>query len=367
MITEIKIKNSSGIYEEVILDLLKGKYDYRNQFIYNDTIINPAVLYGRNGSGKTSVLKTISNIIQIFSGDLQSGEYYAMNHEFSDDVVTEITLKFTLEAKDYEYNVKIEDKDCIIYEKLTSNDIILIERNKWQMSFSGLKEDESRDGLESFLNPMEINSKLSVVRYVGLNNLNDEVSDIYRDFKTFKFVGTTKSISEIGETESSGRRLTRYNDEYDKFLAKYPHIMKLKFRVDKLASGERIIALYKKDGIDYELDFLTQISSGTKDLYKMLSTLLSLEQGSLIVIDELEKTFHPELLDALIKDIVTNLDIQIICSSHNTHLLQSLRPDQIYFTKKVNDMTHLSRLSTDNPGIREIHNIEKLYLGGRIG
>lgn len=371
MITSIKISNSSGIKDEVVLDLKKGKYDYRNHFIYKDKVVNPAILYGRNGSGKTSVLKSINNIIQVFSGDITSGEYYAMSNMFSDDEITNVELYFELNECEYKYQVWIKNRDEIEYEFLSKDDELLIERSNRGIKYVAheLSNGKTRNEIQQFTNPESVSYRMSFVRYMGQNDMNDFITEVYNYFKSFRFVATNKAISEIESSNalSEGKLLEKYNDNYDSIIRNYPHLMNLRFRVDKLASGERITALYIKDDVEYELDFETQISSGTKDLYRMLSTLLSLKPGSLIVIDELEKTLHPELLDNLITDIVTELDIQIICSSHNTHLLQSLRPDQVYFTKKENEMAVLSRLSVDGPGIREIHNIEKLYLGGRIG
>ncbi len=371
MITSIRISNSSGIKDEVILDLKKGKYNYRNHFIYRDEVVNPAVLYGRNGSGKTSVLKSINNIIQVFSGDVTSGEYYAMPHMFSDDEKTNIELYFELNESKYKYQVWIKNRDEIVYEFLSKDGKLLVERSNREIKYVAreISNEKTKYEIQQFANPESVSYRMSFVRYMGQNDMNDFITDVYNYFKSFRFVATNKAISEIETSEaiSEGKLLEKYNDSYDSIVRNYPHLMNLKFRVDKLAGGERIIALYSKGNREYELDFETQISSGTKDLYRMLSTLLSLKPGSLIVIDELEKTLHPELLDNLITDIVNKLDVQIICSSHNTHLLQSLRPDQVYFTKKENDMTVLSRLSVDGPGIREIHNIEKLYLGGRIG
>lgn len=366
MITKIIIENSSGILEEVILDLKKGKYDYRNHFVYKDTVVNPAVLYGHNGSGKTSVLKSINNIIQIFSGDLQSGAFYAMPHEFTDNLLTKITIEFILNDNEYNYEIHIVDKNIIAFEYLSCDGEELVKREKYKCSVkTNRKLNDDKFDEDKFLD--NLFSNLSVVRYIGMNSLNENVEAVYAYFQSFRFVGTNKAIASIGEMESIGTRLVKYNERYEEFLKDYTHIMKLKFKIDKQVNGERIIAIYQHDGKEFELDFKSQVSSGTKDLYMMLSTLFSLKPGSLIVIDELEKTFHPELLDKLILDVVKSCEIQIICSTHDTHLMQSLRPDQVYFTNRVNDMTKISRLSVDGPGIREIHNIEKLYLGGRIG
>lgn len=362
MITGIKISNSSGILDEVYLDLKKGKYDYRNEFIYKDKVVSPAVLYGHNGSGKTSILKSINNIIQIFSGDLQSGEYYAMPHQFTDDNVTKIQLEFILNNKEYTYIVEIEDRNVLVLERLIRNKEWIVSRERTDFLLLNYEEYITDNNLHA-----KLADNMSIVRYIGLNGLNEEIADIYNYFKSFRFVATNKAISSIGESESLGRKLSKFNEQYNSFIQDYNSIMNLQFKVEKGPREERIIAIYNKEEAMYELDYETQISSGTRDLYEMLATLLDLEPGSLIVIDELEKTLHPELLDVLIRDIVSKLDVQIISSSHNTHLLQSLRPDQVYFVNKENDMAKLSRLSTEHSGIREIHNIEKLYLGGRIG
>lgn len=362
MITNIRITNSSGILEEVNFDLKKGKYDYRNNFIYKDTVVNPAVLYGRNGSGKTSILKTINNIIQIFSGDLTDGLYYAMPHMFTDNKITIIVLEFILDKQNYEYEVHIEDKDTIVYECVkAAGEIIVLRAPKKCRISNVVKEIDDEELINN------LSSNLSIVRYVGMNAINEEVSKIYSYFKSFTFVGTNKTIATIGSNESAADRLVKYNDKYAEILSDFQHIMPLTFRIEKEPDRKRIIALYDVGNKTYELDFETQVSSGTRDLYKMIAMLLSQKAGSLIVIDELEKTFHPELLDSLVTKVISKLDVQIICSTHNTHLLTMLRPDQVYFTNKKNNMTLLSRLSKEHSGIREIHNIEKLYFGGRIG
>ena len=54
--------------------------------------------------------------------------------------------------------------------------------------------------------------------------------------------------------------------------------------------------------------------------------------------------------------------MQLVFSSHNTFILQMLRPDQIYFAKWEKGFSSFSRLSKIYPNIREINNIEKMYL-----
>ncbi len=358
MLKKMWITNSSGISETVELDFNRGKYSYREEFIKDD-IVSPAVLYGRNSSGKTSVLKTVLNIIKIFSEDLTSNANYAMNNVFFEDEETKIILEFRLKDNDYVYYVEIKNRNEIVYECLEIN---------------GVKEYTRKDDIVSILKlnsfipkGLEFKPKLSFIRMLGMHEFDKQITEVYNYFKSFRFVATNKNISSIGTDDSQGELLVKYNDAYSKYLDKFEHIMKLRFELEYTSDGREIISafyLFKEN--EYKLDFETMISSGTKDLYTTLALMLSLKPGSLLVIDEIEKTFHPELLDILVKEIIAKMDIQVLCSSHNTHLLQALRPDQIFFTKKENEIVKVERLSEIHPGIREIHNIEKLYLGGRF-
>ncbi len=370
MITSITISNSSGISEEVTIDFNKGKYDFKNHFIYKDKLVSPAVLYGNNGSGKTSVLRTFNNLIQIFSGDLQQGAYYAMPNIFTNSDLTSIKLELLLNESKYIYKVNIQDKDAIVLEELIKDDNSILKRTAINVEFNPKLEarlENNHDLINAYTNPLNSNSKLSILRELGRDNIDEDIVLVYKYFRNMRFVATNKAISSIVPQGTKADLLVKFNDQYELYTKNYPSIMNLKFREEKGFGEPRIIALYEHKGEIFEFDYMTMISSGTRDYYETLAMILSLEPGSALIVDELEKTFHPELLDNLIYDIVTKLDIQLICSSHNTHLLQSLRPDQIYFVTKDGLKSKVNRLSKEHSGIREIHNIEKLYFGGRIG
>ena len=62
----------------------------------------------------------------------------------------------------------------------------------------------------------------------------------------------------------------------------------------------------------------------------LLSTVLSMPKNGVLIVDELENALHPvAILDFL--NIIKEKNIQLIFSSHNTFILQHLRPDQIFF------------------------------------
>ena len=96
---------------------------------------------------------------------------------------------------------------------------------------------------------------------------------------------------------------------------------------------------------------------------QLLTLLLLMNEDNLLVVDELDRSLHPLVVKEFIKETM-NRKVQVIFSSHNTHFLQYLRPDQIFFAKWKKNTSKFNRLSDINENIREVNNIEKMYLSG---
>lgn len=96
---------------------------------------------------------------------------------------------------------------------------------------------------------------------------------------------------------------------------------------------------------------------------QLLTLLLLMNEDNLLVVDELDRSLHPLVVKEFIKETM-NRKVQVIFSSHNTHFLQYLRPDQIFFAKWKNNTSKFNKLSDINENIREVNNIEKMYLSG---
>jgi AAA15 family ATPase/GTPase len=106
------------------------------------------------------------------------------------------------------------------------------------------------------------------------------------------------------------------------------------------------------------------------------TTLWALEQGAVLLLDELDASLHPRLALELIRifqDPVRNpRNAQLIFSTHDTTLLgnllgePSLHRDQIWFVEKDQEgATHLYPLTDFKP--RKLENLERGYLQGRYG
>lgn len=114
-------------------------------------------------------------------------------------------------------------------------------------------------------------------------------------------------------------------------------------------------------------------SSGTLKMLQLLGPIIRcLEQGSLLVIDEIDSSLHSAVSTALIKLFsskkVNKHNAQLLFSTHDTNLLCSggLRRDQIWFAEKSKDGATVTYPLTDIV-TRKGDNLERGYLQGRYG
>ena len=118
---------------------------------------------------------------------------------------------------------------------------------------------------------------------------------------------------------------------------------------------------------------LSAESDGTRRLLALLSYIFKiLDNGSILICDELGANLHTLACDALLK-LFSNATInrrgaQLIATTHDTNLLhaKALRRDQVWFAEKDEQgATHFYPLTDIRT--RAGDNLEKGYLQGRFG
>ena len=123
----------------------------------------------------------------------------------------------------------------------------------------------------------------------------------------------------------------------------------------------------------YRLSF-DEESRGTRVLFALAPFLKrAFESKKVIIVDELEKSLHPTLIECIVK-LFNNKDInkansQLIFTTHAANLLNInlLRRDQIWFTEKNPNNGVSSLYPLDSFSVRKDENIYKGYLSGRYG
>lgn len=168
---------------------------------------------------------------------------------------------------------------------------------------------------------------------------------------------------------------------YDNLPSRLRTILSDKEKSDGQFMSINFFTLHKKYNEKYEvidnntpLNFEQEESEGTKKFYSLIGPALkALEDGSLLLIDELEAKLHPNLCKIIVilfnsAEINTN-NAQLIFTTHNILLLnnKTFRRDQIYFADKnkygESDLYALS----DYDKVRTDSSYDKDYLLGKYG
>ena len=115
-------------------------------------------------------------------------------------------------------------------------------------------------------------------------------------------------------------------------------------------------------------------SDGTQKMFEFSSLIISsLKNGGLLVIDEFNKSLHPNLVRFLVKLFNSEKNSghgQLIFTTHETSVLRRdlLRRDQIWFCEKGKEKStnlfSLSKFTSRDDGREDI---EEYYLHGRYG
>ena len=123
----------------------------------------------------------------------------------------------------------------------------------------------------------------------------------------------------------------------------------------------------------YELNLINE-SSGTQILFSFAPILKDVfENGKVLVIDEIERSLHPSLVEMIIKFFhnseINKGNAQLIFNTHDTNLLslEIFRRDQIWFAEKNPEKGATDLYPLDDFPVRKTENIQKGYLNGRYG
>lgn len=120
-----------------------------------------------------------------------------------------------------------------------------------------------------------------------------------------------------------------------------------------------------------ELFELSDESDGTMRLFDLIPVYELGRKGKIIIIDELDRSFHSKLTEKYIErffEVTKGKSCQLICTTHDLNLmdLRILRQDEIWFVEREND--HSTKIySLSNYKQRFDKNILNDYLIGRYG
>jgi hypothetical protein len=124
-------------------------------------------------------------------------------------------------------------------------------------------------------------------------------------------------------------------------------------------------------GLDQPIEYRLE-SEGTRQFFRIYGHIwLSIENGGIAVLDELDSTIHPSFLPEILRwfhDVKENPhNAQLWMSGHSASLLEELKKEEVFFTEKDQQgRTKIYGLS-DIESVRRSDNFYQKYLGGVYG
>lgn len=371
MLEKIYIKNISSI-GECEIDFKKNNYKFREENLIGD-IVNPVAIYGHNGSGKTAVLRAIKSLVIMLIRPIDQIQPFIVNNiifdKFKKDKNKEylqgsLFIQFSVNNDLYLYKIITSALGVIVLESLDCNN-----KNIFSRDLEYYKYDSKKGRIsDSYLVP--------TLRRLANTEINNQIiQNAYNYLSSFSvielpYINSNNGFvtSKIFESISKFDILVDKSNEVKEILKKYKEFPVYDIVKNSGTNNINIIPdlqysiKLESNGKVYTLPY-TMISSGMQNQSLLLSILMTVPNNSVIFIDELEQALHPSAIKSFL-DVVREKKIQLVFTSHNTYILQDLRPDQIYFTKWTDGFSSCNRLSNIYPNIREINNIEKMYLSG---
>lgn len=359
MLEKFEVLNFKSFKDKLSFDLGScSKYEYNTEAV-NEGIVQKAIVYGRNGSGKSNLGLAIFDIVKNVTDFEFPRQYYAKNYAYvgTPSNPVEFTYLFRFGQNTLTYHYQKTNFETYIYEELTINHETVAKREKNQIDILTFKGTEH---LSKNIN----NNKLSLIAYLKNNaNLDKRIKNnkvfyqfieyvenmlFFRSLDTREYIGYNKGSSNIILDIIKDKKVERLQSFFSAAGIEY----KLKIE------GDNIVCIFGK----HTVPLVEIMSSGTITLlllFYWLERLKTEKRASLIFIDEFDAFYHFELAKAIVQDLKT-MTAQVILTTHNTSLLTNelLRPDCYFIidSQKIASLPHL----TDRE-LRAVHNLEKLY------
>lgn len=407
MLLQFSANNFASFKDELVLTLVPSSDNDHKENVFTEgkfSVLKNVALYGANASGKSNVIKAITTALLIIrnSNTIQPGQPIPLINPFAFDSSsskrpTAFEFQFVVDDVKHIYGFSATMSSIVeeyLYSYYSAKPTKIFDRKNGKIEYTSTEE--------SALKPLmgkTADNKLFITTANGFNypKVKPAFDWLSRMIDTYNFDLQDSSVLKAIYDDRTGK--------YKKFTLDLLHAADINiddFIIDRTtipqgASGNFPIAPFsyvnfnpvaesyiyqaimihkvneKGEIKEYKLPLGSE-SLGTQLLFQMSSKVKeALEQGKVMVVDELEKSLHPFLVKYLIdqfRDSASNTKGgQLIFTTHDTNLLNLdfFRRDQIWFTEKNNE-TGISELySLNEYSVRKDENIQKGYLLGRYG
>ena len=409
MILSIRVNNflvyANKTEMSLIADMRIKKF-YSNVYQQNNfNVVKAACIYGGNNVGKTCVIRAINSIRNVLLGIVAE----VPPNLFTNNNLCLLGISFLFDGKAYSYDFGYDStitnqyKRGFVYERLAE---ITVDKYGTESE----KEIYIRDMVNNvykFADNEELNVLLKAVSpdNILIYTINSEKFPIIEYYKnilrSFAFkievldannIPLGKTIQTLKENKEIGNRIVelikladldiedykyvksdnesvKRNPNIYQYSAPQEQVLQLTVAFEDML---RLTSIHKGKPVQS----LIYDSTGTKKMVSLASFIIeALEEGKILIVDELDSSLHFKLTRAIISLFNNELNskAQIIFSAHDGTLLDCkklFRKDQIWFAAKNDEGAYLYSLkdyTAHKDNIRSESDLLEKYKLGALG
>lgn len=422
MLIEFKFTNYRSFRDETVLSMEAiGLGTYKSCLIpfRNKRLLPAAAIYGKNGGGKSNVIRAFWLAVQFIRNAQRTQHENApipvqpfLLNDTSRDEPTSFEFIYTIADVKYVYGFSATKKEIFkeyLYYAPKGQLSMVFERDHQNFMFRDNSEKKRRQLISEAVGPNQLyfaiactmnesacQKSMSWFReniffsrdYTDIPSQLIEYSekpDMLAAIKKYaenadvgiqdmNFEFRNEEIKDASNTGDIPSGIVAALTQFAKALSDISNTSEIKLQRSEVNATSYHKGL-KSDGSEalFELQIADE-SDGTRKLMALAPAIeRALECGGLLLVDELEKEMHPLMVEMIVSKFQSQSSnpnhAQIIFTTHDTELLNMnlLRKDQLYFADKskkdgASELYSISELQTPTN-----ENIRKGYLLGKYG
>ncbi len=399
MIIEVRAKNCYAFEDEIAFsmnaDMRNKKFCTNVHTENNFNVLKTAGIYGPNNAGKTCLIKCIRAIKRV----LLNKKNGLMANIFSEDDVCELGITFMVSGREFSYDFKYDvKKEEYIYESFSE---ILKDRYNNEKEVCWLKKDTISEIYEcddkDVLSMISVVSKNNLLCYVIDTSKFERINEMKQilvgfadkiDVINMNNIPMEHTIELMKNKNQLQQRIVDFIKNADLYLDDFEYVDMGKILVkaekgdekpeenvldlpEKIMDQIRLVSTYK--GV--HVPSMLFDSTGTKKIAAIAGYVIeALEQGRILVVDELDSSIHFKLTRAIVAlfNNELNANAQMIFTVHDINLMdckRMFRKEQIWFVHKDEEGVYVYSLAdfTAQQGVRDTTDIMEKYRRGALG
>ena len=407
MLLQFKVNNYKSIKDTTTFSMATTSKDKGNSFkVKKYELLQSAIVYGANASGKSNFLKALIFMRRIvlnrdkviLSTDSLKHYPFKLSTE-TEDSSSSFEMVFFIKETKYRYGFELDastiyaewlyadenGKESKLFYRDIDEEELYVNRIKFK---EGLRLRVSKNQLFLWKCDQEEGEiSASILQWFSRLNMIDGMEDgqyVNHAMRQMENEQFKKELIALVKTADIGIEDV-FMEEEDiprsiiEDMPLPPELKKQFLESDSLKKVSLLTHHKKYDEENNEIGITTfeldeEESRGTQKFFKMSAPILNtLREGNVLIIDELDASLHPMLTKHLIKLFhnkeVNKKNAQLIFATHDTNLLHPsmFRRDQIWLTQKDKyGATELYSLAQFK-NVRKDEDFEKKYIQGKYG